>query len=290
MLTTRTTTINRILTTLLAANIFLPAGTALILRKLWFLMDVPDNHRREWTVRNRNLWSDLDLFLGVFFLVQVDAFLEEVKGVARYTVMRQLCLAQPSLVVLAEYLEEGRWKRGGTFAPGSGGASSAVGQEEEDSGTKGADGRDGTDGDMPEAKDGNAGRAGAVGDGVTGPAVPEDPEPTAPTTPTAAPTTTAPSSSTPTEEDLGPLQYEYYGRKNTPHEIKLLRPDQWIMRELLHRGLDLQKMYKLVFGDGGREQFETPGIAGQRVTWDEQMRTATLRSQVDWMEVVRLDR
>ncbi|PYI22875.1 hypothetical protein BO99DRAFT_467305 [Aspergillus violaceofuscus CBS 115571] len=280
MLTTRTTTINRILTTLLAANIFLPAGTALILRKLWFLMDVPDNHRREWTVRNRNLWSDLDLFLGVFFLVQVDAFLEEVKGVAQFTVMRQLCLAQPSLVVLAEYLEEGRCKRGGTL--GSGGASTAAGQEEKDGEKKGADGDDGKDEDMLGVKDANEGHA--------GPAVPEDPEPTEPTTPTAAPTPTAPSSSPPTEEDLGPLQYEYYGRKNTPHEIKLLRPDQWIMRELLHRGLDLQKMYKLVFGGGGREQFETPGIAGQRVTWDEQMRTATLRSQVDWMEVVRLDR
>ncbi|PYH78488.1 hypothetical protein BO82DRAFT_434912 [Aspergillus uvarum CBS 121591] len=280
MLTTRTTTINRILTTLLAANIFLPAGTALILRKLWFLMDVPDNHRREWTVRNRNLWSDLDLFLGVFFLVQVDAFLEEVKGVTRFTVMRQLCLAQPSLVVLADYLEVGRWKRGGTFGPGG----AATGQEEEDSEVKGTDGGAGKDGDMLEVKDGNEGRA--------GPAVPGDPEPTEPTNP--VPITTTPSSSTPsttpTEEDLEPLQYEYYGRKNTPTKIKLLRPDQWIMRELLHRGLDLQKMYKLVFGDGGREQFETPGIAGQRVTWDEQMRMATLRSQVDWMEVVRLDR
>ncbi|RAK80341.1 uncharacterized protein BO72DRAFT_445355 [Aspergillus fijiensis CBS 313.89] len=113
----------------------------------------------------------------------------------------------------------------------------------------------------------------AIGDGIPGPATPT--------------TTTTPN---PTEEEPGALQYEYYGRKNAPTKIKLLRPDEWIMREILHRGLDLQKMYKLVFAEGRREQFETPGVAGQRVTWDEQMRLATLRSQVDWMEVVRLDR
>ncbi|RAH73785.1 uncharacterized protein BO66DRAFT_426280 [Aspergillus aculeatinus CBS 121060] len=276
MLTSRTTTINRILTTLQTAHIFLPAGTALVLRKIWFLMDVPDNHRREWTVRNRNLWSDLDLFLGVFLMVQVDAFLAEVKGVKRCTVMRQLCLAQRSLAGLADYLGGKVWgdemgaeveralRRWMGISSSSDAGASAADKEEKNE---------------------------AIGDGIPGPAVPSDPEPTTPTTAaTAATTTTTTTTPNPTGEEPGALQYEYYGRKNAPTKIKLLRPDEWIMREILHRGLDLQKMYKLVFAEGRREQFETPGVAGQRVTWDEQMRLATLRSQVDWMEVVRLDR
>ncbi|OJJ95446.1 hypothetical protein ASPACDRAFT_1891696 [Aspergillus aculeatus ATCC 16872] len=286
MLTSRTTTINRIVTTLQVANIFLPAGTALVLRKIWFLMDVPDNHRREWTVRNRNLWSDLDLFLGVFLMVQVDAFLAEVKGVKRSTVMRQLCFAQRSLVGLADYLwgkvwgDEmgaeveralGRWKG---IRAGSGGGGGGDGSTVAAAAAPAATAKEEGDG--------------AVVDGVTGPAIPSDPEPTRPTNANTTAATAA-TTSNPTEEEPVALQYEYYGRKNTSNKIKLLRPDEWIMREILHRGLDLQKMYKLVFGEGRREQFETPGVAGQRVTWDEQMRMATLRSQVDWMEVVRLD-
>ncbi|RAL09188.1 uncharacterized protein BO97DRAFT_459365 [Aspergillus homomorphus CBS 101889] len=228
MLLTRSTTITTITSTLLHARIFLPQQTDRILHKLWFLMDIPDNHRREWTVRNRNLWSDLDLFLGIFFVVQLDAYLEKVRGFKnRWGLVRRVCFAQRSLVVLADLLV-GR----GVGSGDEGGMGLRMGQ------------------------------GGVNGDGML-----------------------------PEEEDVGPLGFEYYGRKVTGsgHMVKLLRPDERIMREALGRGLDLQGMYKGVFGKGKSEVFETAEVRGQRITWDEQMRLATVRSRVDWLRVVRLD-
>ncbi|KAL4804905.1 hypothetical protein BDV18DRAFT_161309 [Aspergillus unguis] len=64
--------------------------------KLWFLMDIPDSPRRLWTVQNPNIWTDLDLFMAVFFITRIDMF---VKLYRKSTTggQRRLIMAQPSL-------------------------------------------------------------------------------------------------------------------------------------------------------------------------------------------------
>lgn len=77
----------------------LPEPCTLVIKKLWFLMDIPDNCRREWTIRNRKLWEDIDLFFAMFFLVQLDICLRRRHNKPNGA-LRRLVMAQPSLMFL----------------------------------------------------------------------------------------------------------------------------------------------------------------------------------------------
>ncbi|KAL2811347.1 hypothetical protein BJX63DRAFT_277796 [Aspergillus granulosus] len=71
--------------------------------KLWLLMDIPDMERRIWTVRNRNLWRDLDLFGAIFFFVRLDMFVKLKRGNLTGG-QRRLIMAQPGLTFCYEVL------------------------------------------------------------------------------------------------------------------------------------------------------------------------------------------
>jgi hypothetical protein len=66
------------------------------LLKLWLLMDIPDTNRRLWTIQNKNLWRDLDLFGAIFFIIRLDMFVKLKRGNGTGG-QRRLIMAQPSL-------------------------------------------------------------------------------------------------------------------------------------------------------------------------------------------------
>ncbi|KKA20105.1 hypothetical protein T310_5878 [Rasamsonia emersonii CBS 393.64] len=83
----------------------LPKHCAIVIKKLWFLMDIPDNGRRIGTIQNRRLWSDMDLFFATLFLVKLDVrFTHPLSGAGRNG-MRHLLMAQPSLTLLWKVLK-----------------------------------------------------------------------------------------------------------------------------------------------------------------------------------------
>ncbi|KAL2863298.1 uncharacterized protein BJX67DRAFT_384770 [Aspergillus lucknowensis] len=71
--------------------------------KIWFLMDIPDVARREWTLRNQNLWRDLDLFMAIFFIIRLDMWVKIQRG-NRTGGERRLIMAQRSLTFCLEVL------------------------------------------------------------------------------------------------------------------------------------------------------------------------------------------
>ncbi|KAI9933243.1 hypothetical protein ASPWEDRAFT_30094 [Aspergillus wentii DTO 134E9] len=78
----------------------LPNRCQTIIKKLWFLMDMPDNERRIFTIRNKNLWPDNDIFFANLFLIRLDMrFANRAIGRGQ-SGMRRLLMAQPSLQLL----------------------------------------------------------------------------------------------------------------------------------------------------------------------------------------------
>ncbi|GAQ08911.1 hypothetical protein ALT_6232 [Aspergillus lentulus] len=85
----------------------LPNRCATVVKKLWFLMDIPDNRRRTWTIRKKTLWTDNDLFLAAYFIVQLDMLFTDSRARKKQGSMRRLLMAQPSLTLLSDVLREG---------------------------------------------------------------------------------------------------------------------------------------------------------------------------------------
>lgn len=80
----------------------LPARCSLVIKKLWFLMDILDNKRRGWMIQNRNIWPDVDLYLGVLFLVKLEEFLLMINFGPQHNKVRCLLLAQKSMTLLRD--------------------------------------------------------------------------------------------------------------------------------------------------------------------------------------------
>lgn len=99
MITYREQVTEGILSTLAKVGYELPERCGLVIKKVWFLMDIPDNTRRMWTVQNKNIWPDIDLFLAVLFFVKLEMYLEAVYG-EKCNLVRRLLLARPSLSLL----------------------------------------------------------------------------------------------------------------------------------------------------------------------------------------------
>ncbi|KAL1970768.1 hypothetical protein VTN77DRAFT_2602 [Rasamsonia byssochlamydoides] len=101
----RESVVNKILKLMANDGVALPKHCEIVIKKIWFLMDIPDNGRRIGTIQNRELWSDMDLFLATLFLVKLDVrFTHPLTGTGRDG-MRRLLLAQPSLTLLWKVLK-----------------------------------------------------------------------------------------------------------------------------------------------------------------------------------------
>ena len=76
-----------------------------VLKKIWFLMDIPDNRRRLSTVQNKLLWSDTELFHAVFILAQIESrFTGHKVGTPRQS-LRRVVMAQKTPILLRNALK-----------------------------------------------------------------------------------------------------------------------------------------------------------------------------------------
>lgn len=86
--------------------------TMSVLRKMWFLLDVPENARRIKMVHNTGLWTDVDLYFANMLYMRLDmAFSDPVDGPA-VVCLRDLLLSQRGLVPLMRVLKREECRNG----------------------------------------------------------------------------------------------------------------------------------------------------------------------------------
>ncbi|KAF7621650.1 hypothetical protein AFLA_011944 [Aspergillus flavus NRRL3357] len=105
MIIYREQTVKKIMEKMLVAGHGLPKPCEPAIKKLWFLMDIPDNRRREWTIMNRNLWQDIELFFAMLFIAQLDALLRKKRSNITGR-LYHLLMAQPTMTVVWDVLRD----------------------------------------------------------------------------------------------------------------------------------------------------------------------------------------
>ncbi|PGH04282.1 hypothetical protein GX51_03627 [Blastomyces parvus] len=91
---------HEIITILAEDGVPVPDRCTSTMKKIWLLMDIPDNARRIALVQNREIFTDVDLFFATLFFVKLDMrFTDPITGSGKDG-MRRLLLAQPSLSML----------------------------------------------------------------------------------------------------------------------------------------------------------------------------------------------
>ncbi|KKZ66343.1 hypothetical protein EMCG_07944 [[Emmonsia] crescens] len=91
---------HEIITILAEDGVPVPDRCASTIKKIWLLLDIPDNARRIGLVQNREIFTDVDLFFATLFFVKLDMrFTDPITGSGKDG-MRRLLLAQPSLSML----------------------------------------------------------------------------------------------------------------------------------------------------------------------------------------------
>lgn len=83
----------------------LPRRCELTMKKIWFMMDIPDNARRIGFVHNKKLLSDTDLYFGACLLVKLDMLFTDPVSAHKRAEGRQLVLSQPGLGLLLRVLK-----------------------------------------------------------------------------------------------------------------------------------------------------------------------------------------
>ena len=83
----------------------LPKRATLTIKKIWFLMDVPDNARRIGLIHNRQIWTNTDLFLATMFFIKLDMRLTHPVNGNGETGLRKMLLGQRSLNTLCRALK-----------------------------------------------------------------------------------------------------------------------------------------------------------------------------------------
>ncbi|KAI1944766.1 hypothetical protein LOZ12_000298 [Ophidiomyces ophidiicola] len=75
----------------------LPEQCETVMKKIWFILDIPNNSRRIGMVQNIEIFTDTDLFFATLFFVKMDMrFTDPVSGSGRDG-MRRMLLSQPTL-------------------------------------------------------------------------------------------------------------------------------------------------------------------------------------------------
>ena len=93
----REATVDSIIKSLAAKGHRLPRYASKVIKKIWFLMDVPDTKRRIGIIHNPELWSDVDLYIACMFFMKFDmACTHPIDGKGERGI-RRLLLAQRSL-------------------------------------------------------------------------------------------------------------------------------------------------------------------------------------------------
>ena len=87
----------------------LPARCSLALKRIWFMLDIPDNARRIGYSHARSLLTDLDLYFLACFFVKVDMRLNDPVSGEKKDGMRKILLAQRSLTTVLRVLKREMW-------------------------------------------------------------------------------------------------------------------------------------------------------------------------------------
>lgn len=101
---------NDILKALLAEGHRLPKCTTLVIKKLWFLIDISDNTRRIGLMHNKRFWSDNDIFIATLFFIKLDMRLTDPMTGNGEIGLRRMLLNQRSLSTLAKVLKREEMK------------------------------------------------------------------------------------------------------------------------------------------------------------------------------------
>ncbi|KEF54819.1 uncharacterized protein A1O9_09261 [Exophiala aquamarina CBS 119918] len=87
----------------------LPHRCRLALKRIWFLMDVPDNARRIGFVHNKHFLTDLDLYFAACFFTKLDMRLNDPTSGEKRDGMRKLLLAQHGFTTILRVLKREMW-------------------------------------------------------------------------------------------------------------------------------------------------------------------------------------
>lgn len=82
----------------------LPKRASLVIKKIWFIMDIADNVRRVGLIHNKTFWEDRDLYVATAFFIKLDMFLSDPVEGNGETRMRKMLFAQRSLSTLWKVL------------------------------------------------------------------------------------------------------------------------------------------------------------------------------------------
>ena len=82
-----------------------PSGTSVAIKKIWFVMDIPDAARRIALVHNRDIWTDKDLYLATMFFVKLDMRFNDAADGTGELRMRKMMFAQRGLGTLWRVLK-----------------------------------------------------------------------------------------------------------------------------------------------------------------------------------------
>ncbi len=105
MLLYRESVVDGILSCMAAEGHRLPKRTSLMLKKLWFMLDISDNGRRVGLLHNEEFWGNKDLFVATMFFLKLDMRLTDPMTGNGETGLRNLLLNQRSLTTLHEALQ-----------------------------------------------------------------------------------------------------------------------------------------------------------------------------------------
>ena len=105
MILYRESVVDGILGCLAAEGHRLPKRASLVLKKIWFMLDISDNGRRVGLMHNKQFWGNKDLFIATMFFLKLDMRLTDPMTGNGETGLRQLLLAQRSLTTLLHTLQ-----------------------------------------------------------------------------------------------------------------------------------------------------------------------------------------
>ncbi|KAL6251512.1 hypothetical protein RBB50_001721 [Rhinocladiella similis] len=102
--------IHELVTVFAEDGIPLPFRCRLALKRLWFMLDIPDNARRIGYVHNTRLMSNLDIYFSACFLVKLDMRLNDPLAGEKKDGMRKMLLQQRSFTTILRVLKREIWK------------------------------------------------------------------------------------------------------------------------------------------------------------------------------------
>lgn len=105
MILFREKVVHDIIACLAAEGHRLPKRASLVIKKIWFMMDIGDNIRRIGLIHNKTFWEDRDLYVATSFFIKLDMFLTDPVDGNGETRLRKMLFAQRSLSTLWKVLK-----------------------------------------------------------------------------------------------------------------------------------------------------------------------------------------